>query len=257
MIPEAVTQLSPRPVRRATLLQNWNDVTFLHWPVDPARVTKFFPDGTWPDTADGVTYVGLVLFKMERVRLPGEPGLPYLRTFCETNVRLYSVDKSGRRGVVFRSLDAERLPPVLVGRFGARLPYSWSKMRLSRRRDNVAYTSQRRWFGARSASARALVSVRERLGDPSPLEHFLTARWGLHVRWRGRTVYLPNEHGEWPLHRAKLLALDENLVEAAGIARPAGPPVSVLYSPGVTVRFGFPAVEVAETFSGLTAKCLR
>jgi len=36
------------------------------------------------------------------------PAVPYLGTFLETNVRLYSVDETGRRGVVFLSLDADR-----------------------------------------------------------------------------------------------------------------------------------------------------
>ncbi len=40
------------------------------------------------------------------------------------------------------------------------------------------------------------------------------------------------------LHRASLLECDEDLVTAAGLPRPAGEPVSVLYSPGVPVRFG-------------------
>ncbi len=58
--------------------------------------------------------------------------MPYLGTFCETNVRLYSVDGAGRRAVVFRSLEAERLLPVLTARATLRLPYMWSRMRLTR-----------------------------------------------------------------------------------------------------------------------------
>jgi uncharacterized protein YqjF (DUF2071 family) len=53
-------------------------------------------------------------------------------------------------------------------------------------------------------------------------------------------VHLPNEHPRWPLHRAELLELDDELVTAAGLPAPAGPPVSVLYSPGVPVTFGAP-----------------
>ncbi|MFF0719889.1 hypothetical protein [Micromonospora sp. NPDC003816] len=34
------------------------------------------------------------------------------------------------------------------------------------------------------------------------------------------------------------LDLDDDLVTAAGLPRPIGPPASVLYSPGVAVRFG-------------------
>lgn len=76
--------------------------------------------------------------------------------------------------------------------------------------------------------------------EPKPLEHFLTARWALHSGFFGRTLYLPNVHPRWPLHRAELLECDEDLVAAGGLPAPAGDPISVLYSPGVPVRFGRP-----------------
>jgi uncharacterized protein YqjF (DUF2071 family) len=76
---------------------------------------------------------------------------------------------------------------------------------------------------------------------PTPLEQFVTARWGLHTRAWGRTLHLPNEHPRWPLHRADLLDLDDSLIPATGLPAPVGPPVSVLYSPGVPVTFGSPS----------------
>jgi len=85
------------------------------------------------------------------------------------------------------------------------------------------------------------VSVGERIGQISGLERFLTARWGLHASWYGGGLrYLPNDHPPWPLHRAALLRLEENLIAAAGLPPPTGGPVSVLYSPGVPVRLGLP-----------------
>jgi hypothetical protein len=51
---------------------------------------------------------------------------------------------------------------------------------------------------------------------------------------------MPNEHPRWPLYRATLVCLEEDLLTAAGLPPPAGEPVSVLYSPGVGVRMGAP-----------------
>jgi hypothetical protein len=62
----------------------------------------------------------------------------------------------------------------------------------------------------------------------------------LHNAIFGRTVYLPNEHPQWTLHRAQLVECRENLLTAVGI-EVEGDPVSVLYSPGVPVRFGRPS----------------
>jgi uncharacterized protein len=73
------------------------------------------------------------------------------------------------------------------------------------------------------------------------MEQFLTARWGLHATWYdGRLRYLPNQHPPWPLYRATLLRLEENLIGTAGLPPPTSGPVSVLYSPGVPVRMGLP-----------------
>ena len=115
----------------------------------------------------------------------------------------------------------------------------WARMRLvPRRRRVLTYTSRRRWPGPRGAATRIAVRVGEPIAEPSPLEHFLTARWGLHTRAWGRTRHLANEHPRWPLHRATLLSLDDTLVTAAGLPAPESPPASVLFSPGVPVIFG-------------------
>ncbi|MCX5397734.1 YqjF family protein [Streptomyces sp. NBC_00102] len=237
----------PPPVHGPTLLtQSWLDLAFLHWAVDPAVVAPLLPPGTRPDTIDGVTYVGLIAFRMHRVGWLGLPGIPYLGSFPETNVRLYSVDEHGRRGVVFRSLDASRLLPVALGRMMFRLPYVWSKMSVSQDGTTLAYASRRRLPGPRGAHSRITVRIGDPIERPTELEHFLTARWGLHTAFRGRSLHLPNTHPRWPLHRAELLHCDESLVTAAGLPAPEGPPVSVLYAPGVPVRFGPPSRRPAE-----------
>jgi uncharacterized protein YqjF (DUF2071 family) len=237
---EDVTPATPRPVRRSLLVQRWTDLTFLHWPADPALVAPLLPAGCRPDVLDGVTYVGLIAFKMAGVGFLRGPGVPYLGTFYETNVRLYSVDRNGHRAVVFLSLDAERLLPVLTARAWLGLPYMWSRMRMNREGNVLTYTSRRRWPGPRGAASSLSVRIGDAIAEPTPLEHFVTARWGLHTRAWGRTVHLPNDHPPWPLRRAELLSLDDSLIPAAGLPPFTGPPVSVLHSPGVPVIFGKP-----------------
>jgi uncharacterized protein len=239
--PHPITPDAPDAIARPLLTQSWLDLAFLHWAADPADVAGLLPPGTVPDTLDGVTYVGLVAFRMHRVGWFRLPGVPYLGSFPETNVRLYSVDAQGRRGVVFRSLDASRLLPVAVARIGFRMPYVWSRMAIDADGDTVTYTSRRRWPGPRGARSRLTVRVGERISRPTALEHFLTARWGMHSAFFGRPMYLPNAHPRWPLHRAELVECQEDLVVAAGLPKPVGEPVSVLCSPGVPARFDRPA----------------
>lgn len=235
---------SPPPLPgRVLMSQEWRDVGFVHWAVDPGLVAPLLPAGVRPDVMDGATYVGLVPFTMVDAGLGRGPAVPWLGTFLETNVRLYSIDERGRRGVVFRSLDADRLGVVLAARLGFGTPYRWARMRHDRRAapggSHHTWTSTVRWPGP-PATTRIAMHV----GPPraaTDLDVFLTARWALHTSIAGRGLYIRNEHPPWPLHEATLEHLDDGLVAAAGLPGLAGrPPDHVAFSPGVHTRFALP-----------------
>lgn len=239
--PQPLSATAPVEVRRPVFHQTWGDLTMLHWPVEPALVQPFLPAGTRPDLHEGLTYVGLIPFVMSGVSVLGTPALPYLSRFAETNVRLYATDDQGRRGVVFRSLEAARLLPALVARASYALPYTWARMRVLHSAGTVAYETSRRWPGPRGAGGRVVVRPGAPLG-PDPLALFLTARWGLFSRLPGgRTAWAPVAHDPWPLHAAELVELSDDLVTASGLPQPTGDP-HVLWTPGVDVRFGRPVL---------------
>ncbi|MDT5129564.1 MAG: uncharacterized protein QOH54_5208 [Mycobacterium sp.] len=218
--------------------QHWTDLTFVHWPVDPEAIAHFYPPGTRPDVfADGSTYVGLVPFAMSDVALGISRPIPYFGRFLETNVRLYSADDEGRHGVLFRSLETARLAVVPATRIGLGVPYTWAKMRMTRHGDRITYASVRRW-PRRGLRTRLTVEVGAAV-EPTPLEIWLTARWGAHTRKAGRTWWVPNEHEPFPLHAAEVVELDDDLVAAGGV-RPTGERLRALFSPGVRARFGRP-----------------
>ena len=224
--------------RFALSAQRWTDLTFLHWAVDPELVAPFFPAGTRPDVVDGVTYVALVPFVMRGAGPGGRLPVPYLGDFCETNVRLYSVDEAGRHGIVFRSLEATRLATVLLARAGLGLNYTWARMRHRVTGNAHTYTTRRRWPAAGPAAAVG-VEVGERV-EPTDLETWLTSRWGLHTARLGRTWWIPNHHRAWELHAATLTRLDDSLVAAAGIDLAGAAMLRPLFSPGVRTTFGLP-----------------
>ena len=239
--PEPVSPVARPLPGRVVLDQFWADLTFLHWRVDPDLVTPLLPEGVVADCFDGATWVGLIPFRMRGAGFGRGRPLPYVGSFAETNVRLYGVDAAGRRGVVFASLEAERLAFVLGARLALGLNYTWSRMRVSRHGSVLTYTSRRRWPAPRGARSRVVVRVGEETVHDDPLADFLTARWALHTRAWGGLRYLPNTHDRWPLQRAELLELDDELLGAAGLAGLAArPPDSVLYSCGVQTQFGLP-----------------
>ncbi len=228
----------------------WDDLTFLHWPHDPDEIARLLPDGLTPHTFDGACWVGLIPFDMT-VALPGGIPIPWQGRFAETNVRTYVVGPNGEPGVWFCSLEASKLLPTATARATYGLPYFWADMSIARAGAATpdgyepgarrTYTSRRRWPGPVGAST----TISATIGDPippeeiTPLEHHLTARWRLFSVWRGRLVEARIEHEPWPLHRATLDHLDDDLVAAAGIVPSSDAPL-VHYTPGTSIRIGRP-----------------
>jgi uncharacterized protein len=219
--------------------QRWTDLAFLHWPVDPGVVAPFMPPGVEPDVIAGVTYVGLIPFHMRSAGAGRGHATPYLGDFLKTNVRLYSVDAAGHHGVVFRSLEASRLLTVLAARWGYRLPYVWSRMRVERDAEVWTWSSRRRWPN-RGLHTHIALRVGEPVDAPTPLDIWLTARWGLHHQVAGRAIWTPNEHDAWPLQEAEVLEISDQLLDAAGFDLSGPPPVPARFSRGVRTVFGWP-----------------
>ncbi|MCS5718160.1 DUF2071 domain-containing protein [Herbiconiux sp. CPCC 205763] len=244
---EPLARNAPPLVSGALHEQDWQSLTFLHWRVDPATVAPHLPAGTHPDIFDGSAWVGLIPFRLANATAPGARALgpiPYAGTFPEINVRLYSVDDRGRRGVVFVSLESSRLAAVSAAHLLFGLPYRWARMSISTAADGtISYRSERlgdNGFGG-SPGPHSRVDARPRDQDRSndELAVFLTARWGLHVARRGRTRFIPNEHEPWRIVDAELRFLDDELLAAGGFPGLADrPPDSVLFSPGVHTAFG-------------------
>jgi uncharacterized protein YqjF (DUF2071 family) len=223
---------------RTTATQQWRDLAFLHWRVDASAVRPLLPPGTRPDEFDGSSWVGLIGFDLLDATLWGSPPVPFAGSFTEINVRLYAVDGAGRRGVVFRSLEASRLLAVIGARAAFSIPYYWSRTSHEVDGDTHRFAGARH-TGERPTSTFAITRSADAVADP--LADFLTARWALFTSRRGRALHLPNTHERWDLYAASLDSLNDELVAAAGLPGVTyRPPDSVLYSPGVTARFGRP-----------------
>jgi len=167
-----VDAIAPALTSSPIMGQQWCDLAFLHWFVPPARVQSWMPPGATPDLVPsgpfaGLTPVALVPFRMVDAGFGSGPAVPYFGTFWETNVRLYSIDASGKHGIVFCSLDASRLAVVLAARIALGLPYRFSRMRgYARIRDGsreLAWTATTRWPGRRGTSSRIAIRVGEHL----------------------------------------------------------------------------------------------
>ncbi len=235
---------APHVIRRPTMRMVWDQLTMLHWRYPVEEVQRLIPDRLRVESFDGSAWVGLIPFRM-RIDLPFLPAMPRILHFPETNVRTYVVDRRGRPGVWFFSLEASSLPAVVTARTTYRVPYFWADMHIEQPDGPDArfrYRSRRRWPGPRGASSLVDVDVGELIepGRSGPLDRFLTARWALYGTLGPLTVRADMFHEPWPLHRGEARGWDDELVAAAGLRQPTGEPV-VHVSPGVHVRCGWPA----------------
>ena len=253
------SEVCPQPVRRAVMKQGWYDLAYIHFRYSVEEVARILPDGLEVDVCDSSAWVGLIPFSMRGIGVPGLPAVPYLGSFPEVNVRTY-VRRNGVPGVWFCSLDINRLLPTIVARTTYTLPYCFGRASNKRVGDELHTKVERRWPRSDSASSASgahettrdaskphtniRLKIGEHIASPSPLEVFLSARWGLYTTTRsGSLRYAPISHEPWRLQRAEIIELNDSLIEAAGFAAPTvatnGEP-NVMFSSGVSVRVGLP-----------------
>jgi len=208
----------------------------LHWELPVPALQALVPRALTIDTFEGRAYVGVVAFTMRDVSLRPFPRVPGARDFHELNVRTYVHHANRDPGVWFFSLDAASSLAVLAARASFHLPYFRASMRLVENGEQARYSSRRRWPRPIPADFDATYRTGESLG-PAPLgtlEHFLIERYRLFTRAPRDLRQALVRHPPYPLARAELSELAENVVSAAGLPAPAGAP-HVLYSAGVDV----------------------
>ena len=168
------------PCGRWTWRQNWHDLLFAHWPIPAADLRHLVPDGLTIQEFDGVSWIGVVPFRMTGVMRRPFPDLPWVSAFPELNVRLY-VERDGKPGVWFLSLDAGNPLAVWAARRFFHLPYWYARMSLTLSGDEYHFHSQRRgdWAVRLDAQYRPTAPAREAAGT---LESFLVERYCLYCQ---------------------------------------------------------------------------
>jgi len=219
------------------LRMTWEDVGFVHWPVEPSVVAATLPDGLTVDIRDGRAWLGVVPFEMADIR---PRGSPIGRTFGELNLRTYVTDGE-TPGVYFYNLDADDRLSVALARRLFELPYYRASMSLGRS-DGVRFRSRRTDDRAPPADFDATYGPADGAAverpEPRSLESFLVSRYRFYVADDGGRIYYADiDHEPWPLQAGTVELRENDLFSANGFDRPAGDPV-VYYSPGIDVTAG-------------------
>jgi uncharacterized protein YqjF (DUF2071 family) len=206
--------------------QSWRDLLFAHWPVPASMLRPLVPPWLAIQEHDGTSWVGVVPFRMEGVMPRGLPDAPGVSAFAELNLRLY-VERDGKPGVWFVSLDAASTLAVWAARRFFHLPYFRADMGLRDEGGRIRYESVRRGPGARVAFRGAYGPTSEvYAATAGSLEHFLTERYCLYAQAAsGEGLRAEIHHTPWPLQRASV-EIDENTMgDAQGIPLAGPPPI--------------------------------
>lgn len=159
------------------------------------------------------------------------PDLPWISAFPELNVRTY-VERDGKPGVWFLSLDATNALAVWAARRFFHLPYFQAAMSLTEGPDGISYRSQR-------ANAK-FEGVYRPVSDPylataGSLAHWLTERYCLYAQdARGRLWRNDVHHAPWPLQKAEASLAVNSMLAVHGLDVP-GPPALVHFARRIDV----------------------
>lgn len=226
-----------RPGGVPVMYQTWRKLLFMHWPIAAERLRPLIPSSLEIDTFEGVAWIGITPFTIDRIRPPGLPALPWASSSHEINVRTY-VHREGQPGVWFFSLDASNPLAVCGARLGFSLPYFLARMRLHSSSATVDMRSQRRF----ASPGRGEFEAAWTMGDPLPQaqpgtrDFFLIERYCLYATSGSRLFQARIHHDRWPLCEAQLSRFSSTLLQADRLPVPEGRPL--LHAQAQPLRVG-------------------
>lgn len=226
----------PEPVRLPVLRQTWDHTSMLHWRYPAEVLRPLVPEPLEIEELDGSAWVSLVMFQCRRTRTPGLPPLLLPSDFVEVNLRTYVTAPGDRPALWFFALEASNPAVVAAARVLGGVPYNPACTSLRAGSGQMEYRSQR-LVGGTSVTA-VVAPGRPYLDDElTPLDHFLTARWGAYSLLLGRLRYTPVEHPLWRLCHAELVSLEQDLTSACRLPDPSDQPL-LHYAPSFEATLG-------------------
>jgi hypothetical protein len=215
----------PMPSGPWIMKQSWHDLLFAHWAMPAEKIRPLVPEELELDLRDGQAYVAVTPFWMSGIRWRYAPPLPFLRKFCELNVRTYVRYKSVP-GVYFFSLDAGSLPAVLGARRAYKLPYFHAAMLIRSTGETYEYTSSRLQMPRPADFHARYHPVSEaRVREKDSIEYFLTERYCLYTVSLGSVLRAYIHHAPWRLQDAAADFGINTVAQASGIELPRSKPL--------------------------------
>ena len=218
--------LTSRPSGARLMHQTWSHLLFMHWRIDGSLLSPLLPPGLEVDQHDGSAWISLIPFSMTDIRPVVGPALPGLNSFTQINLRTY-VTHHGDPGVWFFSLDASNPMVVWLARTVYHLPYFRASIETAHDEACFSFRSRRLGKSGKGIGFRAAWRSGPPIGRirPGSLAWFLTERYRLFTKAKGKIQTGEIRHEPWPLRSAILDEYESNLFSVAGLPEPSEAPV--------------------------------
>ncbi len=218
----------PLPETNWRWQQQWNDLVFVHWEVDPNWLRSRIPEGLEIDLHDGKAWLGIVPFSMKGVTLRKLPAPGFLCDFPEINLRTY-VKRDGKQGVWFFSLDITQWTAVWIARTFFHLPYYKAQIATQNQGNQIEYH-----FRRNPLEFHASYTPETRVQpEKDSFENWATERYCLYSdNKKGDLFRAEIHHRQWPLQAASIEVHTNTMLNhwPVGCMHP-----SVLYSKTIDV----------------------
>lgn len=235
----------PVPNRPWIMTQTWHNLLFAHWPIDPDNLRPHIPPQLELDTFRGKAWLGVIAFRLSKIRLRGTPEVGFVSHFNEINLRTY-VTVGGKPGVLFLSMDADNALAIAMARPWFRLPYTLADIDFERTEEDYLIDSRRHHKTEPEAVFKATYRPAAQVcpAPPGTIEHWLTERYCYYTVTPEHTYRCEIVHPPWPLQAARANVESNTLAEALGIAVEPGQPL-LHYSHKITALI-WPLARVAS-----------
>jgi uncharacterized protein YqjF (DUF2071 family) len=182
----------------------WKNLIMANYEVDPSVLLPYVPAHTELDTFGGKSYVSLVGFLFDKVRIKGI-GIPFHTRFPEVNLRFYvkqkGLDGPAKRGVVFISEVVPKPAIAWVANTLYREKYSCCRMKYSADREPGRLLLSYSWKGrGKQYTIASTVGTTTTVIAPGSMEEFIFEHY---FGYAGVTKNITNlyavEHPRWEL----------------------------------------------------------
>lgn len=185
--------------------QNWQDILFIHTPVNYNVVREKVPEPIEVEKFDGTAWASIILFKATHSRLRHMPSCLSFPLFYQVNIRTY-VKHGGEPGVYFFAVNTNSPLAKLAGRLGS-MPFQSADLNMQTQSNNFSFQAKSNVldFKVNFSPVSAPYQPKQ-----DTLPYFLTERYCIWMPSKNNIVKAPILHSHWDLHDADVSIENED-----------------------------------------------